>query len=111
MSDSEAAKGTTTVQIPQASGRHVYSNLAQVSFSPLEFRLTFGCVIAEVFGSEEATLTGVTLVFLSPTHAKLLSGILQRQLAEYEAKVGPIPVPPNADVAGTGTGTAPPPEP
>ena len=68
----------------------LYTNKTMVRTSGFDVRFLFG-VVGEASG-DVVQINEVAELHMSPEHAKQLTSILVRQLAEYESRVGPIPM-------------------
>ena len=75
----------------------IYSNAVNVAISLYDFRLILG--ERQGASGDPAQIKSVAKVFLSPPHAKALARLLARQVERYERQFGPIPVPPEQQVA------------
>jgi len=76
--------------------RETYANSVQIRVNVWDFFLVFGTM-------QQASETQVELrnfqgIYLSPQQAKALSGLLQQNLANYEAAFGEIKLDPRAPV-------------
>jgi hypothetical protein len=73
------------IEIDEAVGRGVYTNLALISHSETELLIDF------LFVQPQAPKTKVlTRVITSPLHAKRFLAALSDNIAKYEASFGPI---------------------
>jgi len=67
---------------------HSYANAVYVDYNPIEFFLKFG--VSEP-GSDK--IDDHAKIHLSPQHAFLLNKVLERNIRDYEKKVGKIHLP------------------
>jgi hypothetical protein len=77
------------LEIP-ANLRAVYANFALIAHTATEFFVDFSQLLPGVNKSQVHTR-----VVMSPTHAKMLYRALGENLERYEAKHGPVEVPPS----------------
>jgi len=77
------------LEIP-ANLRAVYANFALIAHTGTEFFVDFSQLLPGVNKSQVHTR-----VVMSPTHAKMLYRALGENLERYEAKHGPVDVPPS----------------
>lgn len=71
-----------------------YANDTQIQTTPWDVRLIFGQITAIEPENNRASVEQVAEVRMSPQHAKRVVALLQKQLQNYEAKIGAIPLPP-----------------
>ena len=64
----------------------IYTNSVKTSISIYEIMLQLGL-------ESEGRIKPICNVRMSPQHAKMLSEVLTRSVAEYEKKIGTIPLP------------------
>ena len=71
----------TEAEIPE-----IYTNSVKTNISIYEIMLQLGL-------ESEGKIKPICNVRMSPQHAKMLSEVLSRSVAEYEKKIGQIPLP------------------
>ncbi len=83
--------GNQTVRYEQDEIPTFYSNIAQAVTSPYDVILRFGRRKLETERAEGVTISDAIQVYMSPQHARAVMALLERQLADYEERYGPIP--------------------
>lgn len=73
-----------------------YSNDTQLQTTPWDVRFIFGLIAELDAKNGQVRVEQVAEVRMSPQHAKRIVALLQQQLQTYEAKIGAIPLPPEA---------------
>lgn len=67
----------------------VYANQSAIRASIHDVQIIFSQVLNEQAGN--VTAIPQVVVYMSPSHAKRISGILAAQIKQYEAAYGPVP--------------------
>jgi hypothetical protein len=90
-------RGNVTKRIEQPSQGFVslYANDINVMMTPWDFRLRIGQLDAVNVDANEAIVTILADLRLSPPHLKKLAQVLNKQLEAYETHIGPIAMPPD----------------
>ena len=88
-------RGNTTkrVEHPSPNFTSLYVNDVHVMITPWDFRLRLGQLESVDSEKNEAVVTVLADLRLSPQHTKKLVQILTKQLEAYEAQLGSIPQP------------------
>ena len=87
MSEKQPKQVRIQIQVDDETAQGVYVNMALVSHTDAEFTLDFA------FLQPQAPRAKVrSRVITSPQHVKRLLGVLQDNIARYEAKHGPIEI-------------------
>lgn len=73
---------------------NLYASTARVLSSPFEFLIALGQIEPGIGPKLNPRLKEIGTLYLTPTHAKALTMILMRKVAEYEIEYGRIPMPP-----------------
>ncbi len=74
----------------------LYANDVRVEVTPWDARLIWGEISQEGSGADRTVLVRqVAEVRLSPPMLKKLAEVLRQQVALYEQRLGPIPLPPD----------------
>ena len=85
------------IEVDEAVGRGIYTNLAMITHSETEMVLDF------LFLQPNAAKTKVLArLVTSPIHAKRFLAALQDNVAKYEARFGPIDAGARPDAGGPG---------
>lgn len=78
--------GTTPVRA--ADFKEIYANLCRIGFSNSDIQLTFSLGTNDAVGA--AIIQEKTTIFLAPSQAKSVAGILVNAVKEFEAQFGEI---------------------
>jgi len=71
-----------------------YVDAVRIGFGPYGFALEIGVQgISDTQGSEKAPTKRLALIRMSPQHALVVSKLLQKNLAAYQDRIGPIILP------------------
>jgi hypothetical protein len=95
--DERPVRGNTAKRVEQPSPAFVsiYANDINVMLTPWDFRLRIGQLDAVDVQANEAIVTILADVRMSPPHLKKLVQVLTKQLEHYETHIGPIAMPPD----------------
>jgi hypothetical protein len=75
------------------SYRKIYANTVRTSVMPWDIQYTFGVLESNADGTPP-TMIEMATVIASPQQAKAFAALMQRVVSDYEAKYGPISLPP-----------------
>jgi len=77
--------------------RRIYTNAVRISHTFYDFHIVLGTMLPRQDGKAGPPMIAPTdIVYMSPQHAKVLSDILARQVANYEKSYGQIKTPPKS---------------
>ena len=93
----EIARATTArrVETMVPSFVSIYANDIQLLTTPWDIRFRMSQLEAVDHKKQEAQISVFADVRMSPQHAKKLAEVLVKQIAGYESRFGPIPMPPD----------------
>lgn len=87
------ANTTTRIEHPSPTFASIYVNDVNVMMTPWDFRLRVGQIENVDVEKNQAEVTVLADLRISPQHMKKLVQVLTKQLEAYEANLGPIPLP------------------